>query len=87
MQDNFDNLDSNLEDEEKKIEGTHKLEPEKTTRKERAKLDRKRSLEENKKNDGYVYNPKRGKILQFIFFIIIFFLLFVFGLWLRKITG
>ena len=49
MQDNFDNLDSNLEDEEKKIEGTHKLEPEKTTRKERAKLDENIMIDPNNK--------------------------------------
>ena len=85
--DNNNEKDPNLEKEEKPVEGYHKLEPEKTTRKERAEIDREKKLEENKKNDGYVYNPKRGKILQFVFFVLIFFLLFGFGLWLRKCTG
>ena len=64
------------------VEGGSKLEPEKKlTKKERAEIESQKAKEENKNNKktDYVYNPKRGKILQLIFFLLLFAVLFGIG--------
>ena len=81
-----------IKDEEKinnevDVVGGNKLSKEKLSKRERAKLESERDLENNKNNpkkkSDYVYNPKRGRFLQGLFFIILFGLLFLLG-WIVK---
>ncbi|MCR5350780.1 MAG: hypothetical protein K6E20_07310 [Acholeplasmatales bacterium] len=69
------------------IEGGNKLSKRKLTKKERAQIESQKDKEYNKNNPkkktDYVYNPKRGRILQLIFFLLMFGLLFLVG-WLVR---